>query len=84
MFNPEPASNAFFSHELLHTLLGSCRTFKNSWNQIYARVLKDDGKLKNEKANALESIAEFYRQHKVMAKIICMIKVELKKSLMIP
>ena len=70
IFDPSPASNANFSHELLETLIASSPAISNSWNAISKRIDQELAKsLRNTeediatiKANSLEPVAALYAQ----------------------
>lgn len=63
-FDPSPAEKAFFSHELLYTLIGANPPFKTQWESLGNKLESSDKALTvaNCPANALHSIASLYQQ----------------------
>jgi protein TIF31 len=70
VFDPSPAPNANFSHELLDTLIASSPAISNSWNAISKKIDQEIAKsmqnteedIATAKANSLEPVAALYAQ----------------------
>ena len=63
-FDPSPASNAHFSHELLHTIMGINEDFKLQWEALGLKLEPSDKNpiISDAPADALQSIAALFQQ----------------------
>jgi protein TIF31 len=68
-FDPSPAANPNFSHELLETLIASAPAISQGWAAVSKKIDQQTTKLNDQdddiattKANALESVAALYAQ----------------------
>lgn len=69
VFDPTPAANANFSHELLETLIGASPAISHAWTALskkideqMSKVVNSDEDITSSKANALETVAALYAQ----------------------